>query len=264
MNRAPDPKREDARRHRPVDRAERGRGRARADPAGRRILALGQAVDLVVEQQDLAIEVAAQDVHRVVAADRQRVAVAGDDPHVQFGIGELDPGRERRRAAVDGVEAVGRHVIRKAARAADAVDEHGLLARDAEVGHGPLHGFQHRIIAAARAPAHFLVARPVLGGGDGRHFVHRPTAPSQTTRTTTSSSRIIIGQGLIGFMRMFPMFALTRASRRRAPRRSPPRSRRCGTGWPQTFVSDLRIDQKLVAKHGLELARCSFPARGYG
>ena len=159
--------RERAGRHRPVDRAERGRGRARADAAGRRILALGQAVDLIVEQQDLAVEVAAQHVHRVIAADRQRVAVAGDDPHVELGIGELDAGRERRRAAVDRVEAVGRHVIRKAARAADAADEHGLFARDAEVRHGALHGFQHRIVAAARAPADLLVARPVLGGGDG-------------------------------------------------------------------------------------------------
>ena len=61
--------REGAGRHRPVDRAERSRGRARADAAGRRILALGQAVDLIVEQQDLAVEVAAQHVHRVVAAD---------------------------------------------------------------------------------------------------------------------------------------------------------------------------------------------------
>ncbi len=46
-------------------------GNARADMAGRRILALGQAVDLVVEQQHLAIQVAADQVQRVVAADRQ-------------------------------------------------------------------------------------------------------------------------------------------------------------------------------------------------
>ena len=186
--------RERARAQRPVDRPERGRRRARADPAGRRILALGQAVDLVVEQQDLAVEVAAQHVHRVVAADRQRIAVAGDDPHVEFGIGELDPGRHRRRAAVDGVEAVGRHVIRKAARAADAGDEHGLFARDIEVGHGPLHRFQHRIIAAARAPAHFLVAGPVLGGGDGRHLIHVRYPPSQAINSTTTISMISIGQ----------------------------------------------------------------------
>ena len=161
-------------------------------PAGGRILALGQAVDLIVEQQDLAVEVAAQDVHRVVAADAQCVAVAGDDPYVELGIGELDAGGEGRRAAVDGVEAVGRHVIRKAARAADAADEHGLFTRHAEVGHGPLHRLQHRIIAAAGAPAHFLVARPVLGGGDGRHFVHQ-WGLSQMTISTIGISRMFIG-----------------------------------------------------------------------
>src|SRR4029079_6965150 len=60
--------REHAWRHRPVDRAERSRGRARADAAGRRVLALCEAIDLVVEQQDLAIEVATKHMHRVVAA----------------------------------------------------------------------------------------------------------------------------------------------------------------------------------------------------
>ena len=47
---------------------------------GRRRLPLGQPVDLVVEQQDLDRDVAAQRVDQVVAADRQRVAVAGHHP----------------------------------------------------------------------------------------------------------------------------------------------------------------------------------------
>jgi hypothetical protein len=157
-----------------IDRAERGRRAAGADPGCRRILPLGQAVDLVVEQQHLAVEVAAQQVHGVIAADAECITVAGDDPYVEIGIGELDPCRHRRRATVDGVEAVGLHVIGEAAGAADTRDEHCLFARDAEVGHGPLHGLQHGIIAAAGAPAHFLVARPVLGGGlfDGGELVH--------------------------------------------------------------------------------------------
>ena len=61
-------------------------------------------------------------------------------------------------------------------------DEHGLFARDIEVGHGPLHRLQHRIIAAARAPAHFLVAGPVLGGRDGRHLIHVRYPPSQAIK----------------------------------------------------------------------------------
>src|SRR3546814_8645259 len=47
--------REGAGLRRAVDRAIRGRRAAGADTAGRRILPLGQAVDLVVEQHDLAI-----------------------------------------------------------------------------------------------------------------------------------------------------------------------------------------------------------------
>ena len=136
--------REAARADRPVDRAERRRRRARAGAAGRRVLALGQAVDLVVEQQHLAIEIAAQQVHHVVAADRQPVAVAGDDPDVELGIGELDARRDRRRAAVDGVEAVGLDVVGEAARAADAGDEHGVLRARADLGQGPLHRLEDR------------------------------------------------------------------------------------------------------------------------
>ena len=63
-----------------VDRAERRRLRLQAQRRRRRVLALGQAVDLVVEQDDLQVHVAPQRVDHVVAADRQAVAVAGDDP----------------------------------------------------------------------------------------------------------------------------------------------------------------------------------------
>src|SRR3546814_4125009 len=94
-------------------RAIRGRRAAGADTAGRRILPLGQAIDLVVEQHDLAVEIAADDVHRMIAADRQPVAVAGDDPDVEMRIRELQPRRERRRAAVDRMEAIGFHIIGK-------------------------------------------------------------------------------------------------------------------------------------------------------
>ncbi len=105
---------------------------------GRRVLALGQAVDAVVEQQDLEPDVAAQHVDQVVAADRQRVAVAGGDPHLEVGPRQLEAGGHRRRAAVDGVEAVGVHVVREAAGAADAGDDHELLARDARARGRPV------------------------------------------------------------------------------------------------------------------------------
>ena len=50
-----------------------------------RVLALGEAVDLVVEEQDVHVEVPAQDVDQVVTADRQCIAVAGDDPDREVG-----------------------------------------------------------------------------------------------------------------------------------------------------------------------------------
>ena len=80
-----------AKRQRPqriLDRAHRARFGPRAGARGRRILALGQAVDFVIEEDDLQVDVAADGVDQVVAADRKAVAVAGDDPDVQIGPGE--------------------------------------------------------------------------------------------------------------------------------------------------------------------------------
>ena len=53
-------------------------------------------------------------------------------------------------------------------------------------------------------------------------------APDHLIQGTTTSIAIS-GNGLIWFMRMFPMFTLTTVNRP-APRRSQPRSRRSGTG----------------------------------
>ena len=80
------------------------------------------------------------------------------------GLASLQPGGERRGAAVDRVEAVGVHVVREAAGAADAGDEHHLLAGHAEGGEDLLHLGQDRVVAAAGAPADFLVGGEVLRG----------------------------------------------------------------------------------------------------
>jgi hypothetical protein len=56
-----------------------------------RVLPLGEAVDAVVEQQDGEVDVAPQRVDEVVATDRQRVAVTGDDPHVEVGAATATP-----------------------------------------------------------------------------------------------------------------------------------------------------------------------------
>ena len=144
-----------------VDRAHRRALGLLAQRRGGRVLALGEAVDAVVEQDDVDVEVAADGVHQVVAADREAVAVAGDDPDLQIGPHGLEAGRHRRGPAVDRVHAVGVHVVREAARAADAGDEHDLLAGDAEGGHHLLHLGEDRVVAATGTPADVLVAGEV-------------------------------------------------------------------------------------------------------
>ena len=62
-----------------------------ADGARRRILPLGQPVDLVVEQDDLHVQVAADAVQQVIAADGECVAVAGDYPHLHVRLASLTP-----------------------------------------------------------------------------------------------------------------------------------------------------------------------------
>ena len=153
---------EGGRRNRVFHRPRRRRRRPGADPGGGRVLTLGQPVDLVVEQQDLQVHVAPEHVQKVVAADRQSVTVAGDHPDIEVGPGQLDPGGDGRRPAVDGVEAIGGHVIGKAGRAADAGDENGVLRHRPDLGQGALHDLEDGVIAAAGTPAHLLVGGEVL------------------------------------------------------------------------------------------------------
>src|SRR5215475_1220758 len=90
-------------------------------------------------------------------------------------------------APVDGVEAIGVHVVREAARAADARDEHDVFLGDAEIGHRLLHGAQDRVVTAPRAPAHVLVGLEILLGvaravrrglGGSLYRTHRPASTS--------------------------------------------------------------------------------------
>ena len=157
-----------------VDRAHGGTFGDLAERRGGRILPLGQAVNAVVEQDDVEVHVAADAVHQVVATDRKAVAVAGDDPHHQVGAARLEAGRYGRRATVDRVHAVSVHVIRKAARAADARDEHNVLARDAEGRHDLFHLCKNRIVTTAGTPTNVLVAGKVgrLEDGEGGFDAH--------------------------------------------------------------------------------------------
>jgi hypothetical protein len=171
-----------------VDRAGGRRLGDLADLARRRGLALRQAVDAVVEEQDLDRDVAAQRVDQVVGADRQRIAVAGDDPHRQVVARGGQPGRDRGGAPVDGVHPIGVHVVREAAGAADAGDEDDLLGRDPQLGHEALDGGEHRVVAAARAPARLLVGLEV-GLSEGQRGSHQSISRIARSISPASSGR---------------------------------------------------------------------------
>ena len=83
--------------------------------AGGAVLTLGEPVNAVVEKKNLHIDVSADNVHEVVSADGKPVAVAGNQPDVQIGPRQLQPGGECRCATVNAVDAVSVHVIRKSA-----------------------------------------------------------------------------------------------------------------------------------------------------
>src|SRR5216683_2621195 len=70
--------------------------------------------------------------------------------------------RSGRGAPMDRVHAVAVHVVRQPRRAADPGDDHQVLARDLQFRQEALEGGQDGVVAAARAPANFLVRLEVL------------------------------------------------------------------------------------------------------
>ena len=126
------------------------------------ILPLGEPVDLVVEEQDLDVHVAAEHMDHVVAADAQAVAVAGGDPDVKLRVGEFDAGGDGRCAAVNAVEAVDVHVVREAAGTADTRNGDVVLFRMRELREHALDLGEDGIVAASRAPADVLVGLKIL------------------------------------------------------------------------------------------------------
>src|SRR5260370_581081 len=80
----------------------------------------------------------------------------------ETGLNGLKTGRHGRRATVNRVEAIGVHVIREAARAADAGDDDKIFLLDSKFRENGLHGGENRVVTAAGAPAHFLVGLKIL------------------------------------------------------------------------------------------------------
>ena len=112
--------------------------------------------------QHFEADVAPQHVNGVIAADGEGIAVTGGDPNVEFGARDFQASGDGGRAAVNRVKAEGVHVIGEAAGAADAGDEDEFFARDAEFGEHGLHGGEDGVVAAAWAPANFLVGLKIF------------------------------------------------------------------------------------------------------
>ncbi len=99
----------------------------------------------------------------MVAADRQRVSVAGDDPDREILTRQRQTCRDRRRTAVNGVHAIGFQVVREPARAADATDEDNVFAAQPQLGQEVAHRVEDDVVTATGAPADLLVTGEVLG-----------------------------------------------------------------------------------------------------
>jgi hypothetical protein len=65
---------------------------------------------------------------------------------------------------VDAVHAIGVHVIRKPAAAANAADHYNIFFWDAQIGHNALHLRQNAVVATARAPPYLLIGSKIFGG----------------------------------------------------------------------------------------------------
>src|SRR5438876_162250 len=76
----------------------------------------------------------------VLVGDERVGAHAAGAPHPQLRPRDLEAGGHRGRPAVDGVEAVRVHVVREAAGAADAGDDHEALAGHAQLREHGLDG----------------------------------------------------------------------------------------------------------------------------
>ena len=144
-------------------------GRARPGAAGRRgrDLALRQAIHLVVHHDVGQVGIAADGMRHVAAADRETIAIAPGREHEQIGVCQFDALGDGQRAAVHGVEPVGRGIAGDPARAADAGDERDLMRRPADRREGAVEGVEHAVVAAARTPDGLQGTPKILGSGGG-------------------------------------------------------------------------------------------------
>src|SRR5665811_1172036 len=119
------------------------------------MLSFGEPIDLVIEHQQIHVEVPAQQVNGMVAADAHAVAIATHDPYTEFWSCSFQPGSNSSSAPMDRVHTIGIHIVRKPAAAANARNDHNIFPGKTQGGHHFLHLCKDGIIAAPGTPAHF-------------------------------------------------------------------------------------------------------------
>src|ERR1700675_1435355 len=98
----------------------------------------------------------------MITADRKSISVARSHPNFQVGANGFETGRHCRRAAMNRVEAIRVHIVRKTAGTADSGDDDKIFLLDPEFRENCLYRGENRIVSAAGAPAHFLVGLTIL------------------------------------------------------------------------------------------------------
>ena len=103
-------------------------------------------------------------MNQLVAANAQGIAVAGYNPDLEVGIGQLNACGDRRSPAVQGVHSVAVDVVRQTAAAANSADQH----RAVWVGSSACKHFgkllEDAVVPATRAPANVFWALKILAG----------------------------------------------------------------------------------------------------
>lgn len=112
----------------------------------------------------------------MISSYGKAIAISGDDPDAEFRSGGFEAAGDGSCSSVDGVHAIGIHIIGKAAAAADTGYDHYIFTGDAKGRHHLLHLRQDGVVSTTRAPAYFLIGGEVFGGksgrGDGCRCVH--------------------------------------------------------------------------------------------
>ena len=184
------------------------------EATGRRgaVLALGEPVDAVVEQNHVQVDVPAVGMDEMVAADGQTVTVAAHLPHGEGRIGHLCACGDGCRTAVDGVHAIGGHVVGQTAAASDAADDGDVLGCHAYFGHGLVQTCQEEVVAASGAPSwlSFLVLLCCVHDSYSSITFFTNSTISLTTKGCPFTSLYCTGTNPSTFMRShaasWPMF----------------------------------------------------------